>query len=229
MGNESTVALSANPTLHASRVYVMAGICLVVGLAIGYVMRGSQPAGPTKEPIARAGTASTSARATAGHAPSMEEMKHVADQQATPLVLKLRSDPRNSALLAQVGAIYHSNHQFETAAAYYKKAVQADPKNVGLRTKLASSLYRSGDVNGAIAELNRALSYDPKDANSLFNLGMIKLQGRQDTKGALTAWQQLLKSNPQLSADRKAEVQKLIAQVMTMQNDQHGIQRARTN
>ena len=107
--------------------------------------------------------------------------------------------------------------------------MQANPKNVALRTKLASSLYRSGDVDGAIAELNRALSYNPRDANSLFNLGMIRLQGKRDTKGALTAWQQLLKSNPQLSADRKAEVQKLIAQVLTMQNDQHEIQRARTN
>jgi cytochrome c-type biogenesis protein CcmH/NrfG len=39
---------------------------------------------------------------------------------------------------------------------------------------------------------------------------MIKWQGKQDGKGALAAWQELLKSNPQLSADRKATVQKLM-------------------
>jgi cytochrome c-type biogenesis protein CcmH/NrfG len=78
---------------------------------------------------------------------------------------------------------------------------------------MASCLYDNGDVDGAISQLQKALQYNPKDANSLFNLGMIKWQGKQDSKGALGAWQQLLKSNPQLSPDRKAKVQKLIADV----------------
>jgi cytochrome c-type biogenesis protein CcmH/NrfG len=161
--------------------------------------------------------------------PSMEEMKQMSDKQAAPLLQKLKSDPANSALLAQVGAIYHTTHQFKAAAGYYGKAVQIDPSNVALRTKLASSLYRDGDVDGAIAQLNRGLSYDPKDANSLFDLGMIKLQGKQDGKGALAAWQRLLKTNPQLSADRKATVLKLMADVMTTLGDQHGNQGARSN
>jgi cytochrome c-type biogenesis protein CcmH/NrfG len=59
------------------------------------------------------------------------------------------------------------------------------------------------------------LHYDPKDANSLFNLGIMRLQGKKDSKGALAAWQLLLKSNPQLSEDRKARVQKLITDVQT--------------
>jgi cytochrome c-type biogenesis protein CcmH/NrfG len=70
--------------------------------------------------------------------------------------------------------------------------------------------------------LNRALSYDPEDANALFDLGVIKLQGKHDGKGAVAAWQQLLKSNPQLSMDRRATVEKLMADVMTTLADQHG-------
>ena len=161
--------------------------------------------------------------------PSLEEMKQMADTQASPLIEKLKSDPNDSAALAQAGAIYHSTHQFKEAAVYYGRAVQIDPGNVALRTKLAASLYRSGDTDGAIAQLNLALNYDPKDANSLFDLGMIRLQGKQDGKGALAAWQQLLKSNPQLSADRKATVEKLMADVMTTLGDQHGIEGARSN
>ena len=38
----------------------------------------------------------------------------------------------------------------------------------------------------------------------------------------LAAWQKLLKSNPQLSAERKAEVQKLMADVLTTMGDQRG-------
>jgi cytochrome c-type biogenesis protein CcmH/NrfG len=78
---------------------------------------------------------------------------------------------------------------------------------------MASCLYYSGDVDGAIGELQQTLQYDPKNANSLFNLGIIKLQGKQDSQGALAAWHELLKSNPELDANHKATVEKLIADV----------------
>jgi cytochrome c-type biogenesis protein CcmH/NrfG len=148
-----------------------------------------------------------------GKMPSLDQMKQMADKKAAPLLEKLKSDPTNTDLLKQVGNMYQATHQFKEAADYYDKALQVDPKNVAIRTQLASSLYYNGDVEGAINELQKALQYDPKDANSLFNLGMIKWQGKQDSKGAIAAWQQLLKSNPQLSTERKATVQKLMADV----------------
>jgi cytochrome c-type biogenesis protein CcmH/NrfG len=40
---------------------------------------------------------------------------------------------------------------------------------------------------------------------------MIRWQGKQDNEGAMEAWQQLLKSNPGLSPERRAKVQKLMA------------------
>jgi predicted Zn-dependent protease len=170
---------------------------------------------PTQPPAAAVRSPHTGGAANGGRMPSLEEMKHMADKQAAPLIEKLKADPNNGALLVQVGGIYHSTHQFAEAAVYYGKAVQVEPKNVDFRTKLAISLYRGGDVDGAIAQLNHALSIDPKNANALFNLGMIRLQGKQDGKGALAAWQLLLKSNPQLTPDRKAAVLKLMADVMT--------------
>src|SRR5208337_4473844 len=138
----------------------------------------------------------------AGHMPSLEDMKKMADTKAAPLIDKLKSDPNNVDLLTQVGNIYKATHQFKDAATYYDKIVQVDPKNVAMRTELASCLYYNGDVDGALGQLQQSLHYDPRDANSLFNLGVIKWQGKQDAKGALTAWQELLKTNPQLSADK---------------------------
>lgn len=221
MANEPAPESTACATLRATQVYVMAIVCLALGLVIGYLFRHAQSAEAAPQIAVRAAASTTAGAAVgAGHAPSLEEMRKLADTQAAPLLEKLKSDPKDNALLVQVAGIYHSSHQFKEAATYYDQAVQADPKNVELRTKLASSLYRSGDVDGAIAQLNRALSYDPKDANSLFNLGMIRLQGKGDGKGALAAWQRLLKANPQMSADRKAEVQKLMADVLTSLSEQ---------
>lgn len=208
--------------MHATRVYLMAAFCLTVGLAIGFLMRGSQLAVLSPQATTRTSTQSIAARNTGSRRPTLDEMRQMADRQAAPLMEKLQSEPNDSELLAQVGAIYHTSHQFKQAADFYSRAVKVDPKNVGIRTKLASSLYRSGDVDGALAELNTALTYDPKDANALFDLGMIRLQGKSDSKGALAAWQRLLKTNPQLSEDKKATVLKLMADVMTMMGDQNG-------
>jgi len=150
--------------------------------------------------------------------PSLAEMHQIAGQAAAPLLAKLKKDPNNSVLLLQIGTVYHSAHQFKDAATYYGMAVQLDPKNVDAHTKLAISLFRSGDVDAAITELNRALSLDPRNPNALFNLGMIRLQGKNDSKGALAAWQKLLKLNPQLDPERRAQVQRLMAGVVAASN-----------
>lgn len=213
MPNESIGPVKGEAAWQPGQVYAMAGVCLVVGLAIGYLFRGSQS--PAATPPAPNAQASAAPAGMGGQMPSLDQMKHMADKKAAPLLEKLKSDPTNVDLMKQVGNIYQATHQFKDAASYYDQALKTDPKNVAIRTQLASSLYYSGDVDGAITQLQTGLQYDPKDANSLFNLGMIKWQGKQDGKGALVAWRELLKSNPQLSADRKAAVQKLIADVQT--------------
>ncbi|HSY02746.1 MAG TPA: tetratricopeptide repeat protein [Acidobacteriaceae bacterium] len=226
------MAIETNPepaapgTLPSRQVGALAAFALIVGLAIGTLIPTAQtsesrsPASPTASPAAAMGNA---------HRPSMDDMKQMADKQAAPLVEKLKSDPNNVTLLVQVGGIYHITHQFAQASGWYAKAVQIDPKNVPIRTKLAISLFRAGDTDGAIDQLNQGLAIDPRNANSLFNLGMIRLQGKGDAKGALAAWQLLLKSNPQLSADRKAVVVKLMGDVMTTMNGQPGMEGVSSN
>jgi len=209
MANEPTTQPPTRSAWQSKQVYAMAVSCFILGLAIGYMFRGSQSSAVTAQ---LSKNALLTTPAVSGHRPSLEEMKQMADQKAAPLLEKLKSDPDNNGLLVQVGNIYKATHQFKEAVAYYDKALNVDPKNVPLRTEMASCMYYSGDIDGAIRQLQQTLRYDPKDANSLFNLGMIRWQGKQDAKGALAAWQELLKSNPRLSGDRKAQVQKLMAE-----------------
>ena len=223
MTSESSRVETSSESLRPYQVYGTAVVFLLLGLTVGYFFRQSQNALTPAEPSLSSATLSTNNSPHAHHMLSLEEMKQVADKQANPLLEKLKNDPGNTSLLMQVGAIYHATHQFKTAAEFYGRAAQVDPKSVVAHTKYASSLYRSGDVDGAIAQLTEALQLDPKDANALFNLGMIQLQGKRNSKDAVKTWKKLLKSNPDLSPDRKAEVQKLIAQVASMQADQQGI------
>jgi cytochrome c-type biogenesis protein CcmH/NrfG len=212
MANEAESGVSRG--WRTSQVYAMACICLAIGLVLGYLYRGSASSHVSVPQSAQA--AAPSGASAGAHPqmarPSLEDMKRMADKKAEPLLAKLKTDPNNSQLLNQIGTLYKATHQFKEAAAYFQKAIDADPKNVAARTDLASCLFYDGDADGAIQQLQKSLSYDPKDANSLFNLGMIRLQAKNDPSGAISAWQQLLKANPTLPEDKKAAVQKLIAQ-----------------
>lgn len=207
----SVSSASTKPGLPARQVYVIAAICLALGLVVGYFFLGGQlgpstarpPLGPTAPP-------STSALRGAHPNLTLDQMKQMADVQASALIEKSNADPKNAALLVQIAGIYQGAHQFKEAAGYFERALKIDPKNVSARTELASCLYYSGDADGALGQLNQALKYKPTDPNSLFNLGMIKYRGKNDPKGAIAAWEELLKTNPDL--DRKPIVQRMIAE-----------------
>jgi cytochrome c-type biogenesis protein CcmH/NrfG len=206
---------SRNHDWTARQVYGMAVGCLFLGLVIGYLFRGS--ASPTASANARAGTTQVAADPHAAQGmpqmPSLEQLKNMGDKKAAPLLAKLKADPENASLLAQVGAIYKATHQFKEAEDYYGKSLKIDPRNVATRGDLAACLYFTGDSDGAIDQLQQALKTSPKDANSLFNLGVIKWQGKKDKAGAVAAWRQLLKSNPNLEANKRNEVEKMIADI----------------
>lgn len=215
MANEPDGAVTETAGWKPAQAYAMAVICLVLGGALGYLFRGSasrpvQASSVTAQPPAV--NATPAASATPQQMPSLDDMKRMADKQAEPLLAKLKTDPNNSSLLNQLGTLYKETHQFTQAEDYYRKAVKADPRNVAARTDLATCLYYQGNIDGALGLLKESLQYDPKDANTLFNLGVIRWQAKKDSSGAVSAWQQLLKSNPKLADDKKAAVEKLIAQ-----------------
>ena len=189
----------------ARQVYISAAICLALGVSLGYLFRGSgsPPAGPS--------AVHNPPTAAAPQMPSLEQMKEMANKKAEPLLAKLQADPKNTSLLIQTARIYQSTHQFKEAAAYYDKALTIEPANVEVRGAMASCLYYTGDVDGALQQFERSLKDDPNNANSLFNLGLIRWQGKNDAPGAVTLWKQLLKSNPKLDDQKRAQVEKLIA------------------
>jgi cytochrome c-type biogenesis protein CcmH/NrfG len=191
-------------------VYGMASVCLLLGLSVGYLLRGSE------SPAAVARTVGAPAQSETGHMPTLEQMKAMADKKAEPLLEQLKKDPKNKDLLLRVGYFYKSAHQFKDAARYLEQGLLLDPQNVAVRTERASCLYYDGDIDGALAELQQSLKISPTDANSLFNLGMIRLNGKQDSAGAIAAWQELLKTHP--SPDKKAIVEQMIAEARQQKN-----------
>jgi cytochrome c-type biogenesis protein CcmH/NrfG len=188
---------------QTKQVYAMAAVCLVVGLAVGYLFRGSA--------ATQAANSAQAAQGSPRQMPTLDQMKHMADKQAEPLLARLKATPDNAVLLIEIADVYKSAHQFKEAVTYYDRSLQVDPTNVAVRTDMASCLFYTGDADAALAQLDQSLKYSPNDANTLFNVGMIKMRGKKDSRGALAAWQELLAKNPNLDSQKKASVQKLIA------------------
>lgn len=185
---------------------VMCAVCMATGFLAGYLLRGSASApmlstaaqattGPSAEGIESAGPSQTMQEKPT-EMPTLDDMQHMADTKAEPLLTKLKSDPKNPQLWNQVGLVYKSAHQFKEASGYFEKSLLYDPKNLGVRADYASCMYYTGDVDGALAQLNQSLAYDPKHAGTLMNIGIIKWRGKNDIDGAVVAWGKLLQYHP---------------------------------
>jgi len=190
--------------------YVLAVICLLVGIAGGWFMRGSQSPAASVAETANASTAVPSAPGSGVQAPSPAEMQKMADTQAGPLIEKLKADPKNPQLLANIGNVYYDAQQYPSAIDYYQQALKLEPANTGVRTDMATAIWYTGNPDAAIAEFKKSLSYEPNKANTLFNLGVVEWQGKMDVDQAVATWQKLLDTNPNY-AD-KDKVLQLMAQ-----------------
>ena len=142
--------------------------------------------------------------------PSAQQLKEAADTQAAPLLLRLKADPANGELLANVGNFYYDAKQYPTAVDYYERSLKAQPGNTSVRTDLGTAYWYTGNADMAITQFNKSLSYDPKKADTLFNLGIVKWQGKKDGPGAVAAWKKLLETNP--AYPNKDAVLQLMAQ-----------------
>ncbi|MGO9647369.1 MAG: tetratricopeptide repeat protein [Terriglobales bacterium] len=176
--------------------YILAAFCLVLGVALGYLFRGSA------SPVADTTEASSPADGSTPHGASArpqltpEQQKAMLDQALTPLLATLKTSPNDFDTIVKVANVYYDGRQFPDAVKYYQLAVKAQPKNADLLTDLGTSLWYTGDADGAITEFQKALKYRPDHPGTLFNLGVVRWQGKMDPKGAVQAWEELLQRNP---------------------------------
>jgi cytochrome c-type biogenesis protein CcmH/NrfG len=175
----------------STQAHVFAAICLGVGFTVGYLLHA--PANSSVVSAQRAASENTPQPVQA--MPSPEQIKHMGDKMAEPLLTELKTDQNNPETLAKVASVYLRAGQIPLAIEYFEKSLKAKPSAEGY-VSLSSTYHYAGEDDQAIAMLNRALEIDPKSANALFNLGMLEWKTKNDPQAAVQAWQLLLKNNP---------------------------------
>lgn len=197
-----TIAETPGTNWNNRQVLLQAAVCLVLGVAIGFFLRGSQAAVPPQVGAQTASSATSMAQVTP------DQLRQMAAKQAEPLLAQLQSQPNDPHLLARLGQIYYATHDFAQAAQYYRRSLAAKDDSA-LRIELGRADYYSADPVAALADFEQVLRSDPGNANALYNVGLIKWQSQYDVKGAVAAWQLLLQKNP--NHPHRAEVEELIA------------------
>jgi tetratricopeptide (TPR) repeat protein len=76
---------------------------------------------------------------------------------------------------------------------------------VDVRTDMGTAIWYSGDPDRAIREYEEALKDKPSYPQTLFNMGVVKWQGKHDGKAALELWERLLANDPSYPERQKVE------------------------
>jgi cytochrome c-type biogenesis protein CcmH/NrfG len=190
---------------------VLMAACLTAGIAGGYLIRQSRaPFTAVAAGTAGPATHPTRGASSATQPPDPVQMKAMADSNAAPLLAKLQSDPNNPDLLASIGNVYYDAQQYSMAVDYYGRALKAKPGEAAVRTDMGTALWYTGNTDAALLQFDTALSFEPNNANTLFNRGVVRWQGKQDAAGAVADWKKLLATDPNYPG--RSQVEHLIAQ-----------------
>jgi cytochrome c-type biogenesis protein CcmH/NrfG len=110
----------------------------------------------------------------------------------------IRKDPENFNALRELGNIRYDERNFTEAAALYARALELHPDDVNVRSDRGGALLQGDRVDEAIAELRMVLTKEPTHPQALYILGVALLEGKGDREGALSAWNKLVESHPDL-------------------------------
>lgn len=188
------------------QVYTAIAVVLVLGGIGGYLLHSSAT------PAESSSAASSSAISSPSLPPSAIAGvgQQALDTQTKPLLQRLDANPKDVPALTELGNIYFDASQWPTAIGYYTRALNETPKNPDVRTDMGIAYFYSGDADRALKEFDQALKDDPRHAQTLFNVGIVKMNGKNDPKGAIAAWESLLKIDP--AYRDRAKVESLLAE-----------------
>jgi cytochrome c-type biogenesis protein CcmH/NrfG len=196
----STVAASAGAWTGA-QAYLLAAFCLLLGVALGYLFRGSASPATSATTTVQQGS---EARAQAPGAASADVQAALA-QAAAPLLDAVNKNPADYDSLVKLGNVFYDGQQYPSAIQYYERALAIHPENPDVRTDMATAYWYTGNADKAIAAMQTSLKYRPGHPQTLFNLGWVRWQGKADPAGAISAWEQLLKANPDYPQRQQVE------------------------
>ena len=183
---------------------IVALIALVIGF-LGGVFYSALQSGPT-------GSVQTAS------APSQQEQQQpglTSEQARTILALEqeVAANPTDVEAWTQLGHVYYDTDNPAKAIIAYEKSLELRPNDPNVLTDLGVMYRRSRQPEKALAAFDQAMSIAPNHEQSRFNKGVVLRYDLNDREGALKAWEELLKINPNALAPNGIPVSEAIKEL----------------
>ena len=125
----------------------------------------------------------------------------------------VKNDPKNLPAWVELGNLYFDTDQPKEAIEAYSQYLAIKPDNPDVRTDMGIMYRKLGQFDKAIEEFRKAAQSDPKHVNSRYNIGLVLLHDKQDIKGAVKAWEDYLKVDPNSERAQRirAQIEKMKA------------------
>jgi tetratricopeptide (TPR) repeat protein len=169
-------------TQYAWIVYAFATL-LIGGLA-GYIIALQGGSRPAPAPVAVAAATPTAV---------------VDDGQLRAYRDILARDPKNVAAAVGAGNLLYDAQRYHEAIGFYQQAFAGNPSDINVSTDLGTALWYAGQADEALAQYEKSLALNATHAQTLFNVGIVRADGKHDPAGAVAAWERLLATNPTYS------------------------------
>ncbi len=127
----------------------------------------------------------------------------------------VKKDPKNVSAWVELGNLYFDTNQPKEAIEAYSQYLAVKPNNADVRTDMGIMYRKLGQFDRALEEFRKAAQSDPKHANSRYNIGIVLLHDKHDMKGAMAAWEDYLKVDP--NSERAQRIKSQIEKMKAMQ------------
>jgi Flp pilus assembly protein TadD len=171
--------IDESPDKYAWIVYAIA--FLLVGGLMGYLLAVG---GASSRPAASAPVAQVAAPVTA--APIVDDGELRAYREI------LARDPKNFQAAVKAGNLLYDAQRYHEAIGFYQQAFAINSSDINVSTDLGTALWYAGRPDDALRQYDQSLRIDSKHAQTLFNIGIVRADGKGDYAGALLAWETLL-------------------------------------
>jgi cytochrome c-type biogenesis protein CcmH/NrfG len=128
----------------------------------------------------------------------------------------VKKDPRNLPAWVELGNLYFDSDQPKEAIEAYSHYLAVKPDNPDVRTDMGIMYRKLGQFDKALEEFRKAAQIDPKHVVSRYYIGLVLLHDKQDMKGAIKAWEEYLRVDPNSERAQRIRAQTEKMKAMSM-------------
>jgi cytochrome c-type biogenesis protein CcmH/NrfG len=201
--------MKKNPAGSVTRqtLYMAILVSVTAGFILGAVYTSFKLAGGAPDGSQVTGTKATGpATGPAGGAPDV-------DARIAELEAFLEQNPEDEKVWAELGHLFFDTHQFDKAIQAYQKSLAIEPDNPAVLTDLGVMYRRNGDPEKAVQAFDQAVAASPGFETALFNKGVVLMADLSDLPGAMAAWEELVRINPDATTASGEKVADIIARM----------------